>query len=155
MSTDTRPSSVAESLPYIIHIKNLTDQKLTDVQIFDHDYKDQQKIEYTCLNAGISYGDFLRMLIGENTPKKLIGIIYAQCDKFDQFPFDLFIQKCDEYGKLIWDDVIFRIRHDQNQRTITVVHKEFFLYNQTKLKLEFLLPNNSITFRFFPPSIIL
>jgi len=50
------------TVPYVINLKNTTDEKLYDVNIFDFNFENQNKIKYEFGYKAITYKQFIRTL---------------------------------------------------------------------------------------------
>jgi hypothetical protein len=70
-----------ELRPYQIRIKNLTDEKLYDVDLFNYKHEKQNKIEYSC-GMGVDYDKFLRILASNRLSEERVDLfrINAWCD---------------------------------------------------------------------------
>lgn len=151
-------------LPYQIHLKNLTDEKLYDVDLFNHDHEKQKKVAYSCTN-GVSYDSFLRFLSSLNEPQEEIRVIrfVAVCDyhkfKSKQLRTCIHTIHQEPNGKSIsiptelsihlsayqfQSDIIEVILSDKN--TIK-------LFNQVQLRLSYLMPETEMYITIFPSKI--
>jgi len=55
-------SSIQDGRPLVLIIKNTTDEKLYDVNLFNHDYDKQDKIDYSCGIVNVEYAEILRLI---------------------------------------------------------------------------------------------
>ena len=68
-------------LQYQIRIKNLTDEKLYDVDLFNYEHEKQNKIAYSC-GMGVDYNSFLRSIASNSLSKEQVTLLKFQvfCD---------------------------------------------------------------------------
>ena len=144
------------SHPYIITLKNTTDEKFYDVDVINYEHEKQDKIKYECNITGVTYNDFLRTLIGEYTPKiKIVRtLIVAHCDykKFEgkQLNSIVGIRTQDSCGNAFDHPASFIIDPYQNQIDRVVSDYNYYLWSQLRLKMRFLMPETEVTFRLYP-----
>jgi len=151
--------SIRLSNPYIIHIKNLTDEKIYDVKLFDYEYEKQNKLKYSCPISSVEYAQILRTLIGENEPRIEIGTIraIAFCDyakfKIKQINCEFNIINKDINGSESWIPDRFIIDTYQQQEAISVKSGlKIKFYNKLQIQLAFLMPETEMTIYLFPKS---
>jgi len=144
------------SLPILINIKNLTDEKLYDVKLFDYEFEKQEKIAYSCPITTVEYSDILRGLSSENKSEKVIKMIYATafCDykKFQnkQITCEFFEQYTSIYGRKISKPHRFLIDPFQQQDAISLIDDlEIKFCNELQIQLAYLMPETEMTFRFY------
>ena len=145
-------SKVQLSLPYLIHIKNLTDEKLYDVKLFDYEFEKQDKIKYSCPISTVEYSQILRTLTGENEPRKVIGTIRAMafCDykKFQskQINCEFYVINKDINGYEAHNPDRFMIDPYQQQEGISQKSGlEIKFYNKLQIQLAYLMPETEMT----------
>ena len=143
--------------PYIIHIKNLTDEKLYDVKLFDYGFSKQEKIKYSCPISSVDYDDILNTLIGENEPREVIGTIRAMvfCDykKFQskQINCHFYVIEKNINGCEIRTPYDFTIDPYQSQEEIVVVTDlKINFYNKLQIQFVYLMPETEMTIYLYP-----
>lgn len=150
-------NEVQLSLPYIIHIKNLTDEKIYDVKLFDYEFEKQDKIKYSSPISSVDYGQILRTLTGENEPRKVIGTIkaIAFCDykKFQskQINCKFSVIYSEINGCVITNPYVFII--DPYQHIDGISQKsglEINFYNKLQIELAYLMPETEMTIHLYP-----
>tara|TARA_R110000868_G_scaffold323015_3_gene583949 strand:+ start:35 stop:727 length:693 start_codon:yes stop_codon:yes gene_type:complete len=150
--------------PYCLHIKNLTDEKLYDVDLFNYDHEKQNKVAYSCTN-GVLYDRFLGFLSSLNEPKEEIRLIRftADCDyhKFKRKQ----LQSCvhtiysEPNGSMVYTptNLIVYFSAYQHQSDIIDVplsgKSQIKLFNQLQLRLSYLMPETEMYITIFPSKI--
>ena len=157
--------SISETLlPYSFHIKNLTDEKLYDVDLFNYDHEKQQKIAYSYIN-GVPYDRFLGFLSSLNNVQEVIRVIRvsAFCDypKFKRKqliaclhtiynnPNGISTSTPNEIGNYLSP-------YQQQSDIIEVPLTEngrIKLFNQLQLRLDYLMPESEVFISLFPVKI--
>ena len=138
--------------PFCIDIKNNTDEKLFNVEVFNHEYKSQSKIGYSIPFDGVEYYDLLAML---NTKDKMQSGINIQLIKIIALgESKKFVNKQLSTHILFAgsaDDTIL-IKKDLYAILDYIVDIEypFLLMKQTKMKLAFLMPELEVKLYLFP-----
>ena len=157
LAIEQEEKKVQPSLPYIIHIKNLTDEKFYDVKLFDYEFEKQDKIKYSCPISTVEYSQILRTLADENEPRKVIGAIRAMafCDykKFQskQINCGFSVINKDINGSEVSSPDYFIIDPYQQQDGIS--HKsglEIKFYNKLQIQLAYLMPETEMTIYLYP-----
>jgi hypothetical protein len=150
--------------PYTICVKNLTDEKLYDVDLFNYEFEKQKKIEYSCIQ-GVSYQYFLRILSSWNKASEEIKTIRfsASCDykKFQQKQ----LQTClriistnpNGFSASVPKNLFVYFNAYQQQGNIIDVQltgkESIKLFNQLQLRLDYLMPETEILIHIFPAKI--
>lgn len=138
--------------PLCFRITNTTDEKLYNVNVLNYEYEKQTKMEYMSIISGVTYGDILRHLIGQNEKKENIGKIkvVAKCDylKFQnkQLESSLLLGEKDILGNSIQRPHDLVISPEQQQDDRAVVECIFPFYSQTTIKMPYLMPETQVTF---------
>jgi len=151
-------------LPYQIRIKNLTDEKLYDVDLFNYEHEKQKKIEYSCIH-GVSYEYFLRLLASYSEPIELIKMMRfsAFCDysKFQNKQLRTFIRTiytkldgCSEYITTAISNYMNPYQQQSNIIEVLLVDEQRIKFsNQLQLRLDYLMPETEIVITIFPSKI--
>jgi hypothetical protein len=150
--------------PYTIRIKNLTDEKLYDVDLFNYEHEKQKKIEYSCVH-GVSYEYFLRILASYDKPSELIKMMRfsAFCDyaKFQNKQLKTCIRtiitKLDGCSASIPTEIAIYMNAYQMQGSIIDVpisdNQRIKFSNQLQLRLDYLMPETEMVIHLFPVKI--
>ena len=154
MSKDST-SSKPKGIPYIIHIKNLTDEKLYNVKLLDHDYKDQNKISYELGAGNVTYHEFLMALAYQPIMIRETYII-AHCD-YEKFQKRQLSSSFMIYERTIQGDEIATpqaivLDPWQVQDDRVVVNKEYKLSMMDSIEFEYLMPETDIRLFLYPES---
>jgi hypothetical protein len=162
INNQKQPSQILA--PYTIHIKNLTDEKLYDVDLFNYEHEKQKKIKYSCTH-GVSYEYFLRLLASYNKPSESIRMMrfYAFCDyhKFQQKQLRSCIRSItttlDGRSASIPNNIAIYMNAYQQQGNIIEVpltdKQQIKLSNELQLRLDYLMPESEMTINLFPVKI--
>jgi hypothetical protein len=150
--------------PYTIRVKNLTDEKLYDVDLFNYEHEKQKKIEYSCIH-GVSYEYFLRILASYNKPIELIKMMRfsAFCDysKFQNKQLRTCIRtiytKLDGCSASTPTEIAIYMNAYQQQGNIIDVpitdNQRIKFSNQLQLRLDYLMPETEMIIHLFPVKI--
>lgn len=145
------------SHPYIIRIKNLTDEKIWNVKLFDDDFENQSKLEYQYLISTVSYKKFLKLMSAKDTPDELIGqvLMVAKCDyeKFRDRQLNVAwtVSHSDMVGSVAYHIHQFKIGSKQKQMDRVMDDTVCFsFFNALQISLEYLMPETEIIFRLYP-----
>jgi hypothetical protein len=150
--------------PYTIRVKNLTDEKLYDVDLFNYEHEKQKKIEYSCVH-GVSYEYFLRILASYDKPSELIKMMRfsAFCDyaKFQNKQLRTCIRtiitKLDGCSASIPTEIAIYMNAYQQQGNIIDVpitdNQRIKFSNQLQLRLDYLMPESEMVIHLFPVKI--
>jgi hypothetical protein len=150
--------------PYTIRVKNLTDEKLYDVDLFNYEHEKQKKIEYSCIH-GVSYEYFLRILASYDKPSELIKAMRfsAFCDysKFQNKQLRTCIRtiytKLDGCSSSIPTEIAIYMNAYQQQSNIIDVpltdNQRINFSNQLQLRLDYLMPETEMVIHLFPVKI--
>jgi hypothetical protein len=151
--------------PYTICVKNLTDEKLYDVDLFNYEFEKQKKIEYSCIQ-GVSYQYFLRILSSWNQASEEIKTIRfsASCDykKFQQKQLQTRLRiintNLNGFSASVPKDLFVYFNAYQMQANIIDVQltdkERIKLFNQLQLRLDYLMPETEMIITIFPSKII-
>jgi hypothetical protein len=148
--------------PYIINIKNLTDEKLYDVDILNLKHEKQNKVSYSC-STGVDYDWFLMSIFSQNKPKeevmklRLVSICdYAKFrDKQLRCCLHVINQKSDGCmaSSPIDTGIYFNPYQMQSSIIDIDIHNEMNrikLFNQLQLRLSYLMPETEVVITIFP-----
>jgi hypothetical protein len=158
----------ARLMPYVLHLKNLTDEKLYDVDLINYDYQNQNKIAYDVPNSSKTYTykhflDFIRSL---NTPTERISLIkiFALCDysRFasKQLQSSLLTNYKELNGNYSPDECKLINYYSPYQIQYDVLKvdlhgdKRIILKNSLELKLSYLMPETEVIIYLCPEKII-
>lgn len=148
--------------PYIINIKNLTDEKLYDVDILNIKHEKQNKVSYSC-STGVDYDWFLMSILSQNKPKEEVMRLrlFSICDypkfrdKQSRCCLQVINQKID--GSIssspIHSSVYFSPYQMQSGIIDIDIHNEMNrikLFNQLQLRLSYLMPETEVVITIFP-----
>jgi hypothetical protein len=152
-------------IPYSFMIKNLTDDKFYDVDIFNYDHKNQKNIEYHCLN-GISYDTFLRRLSAITKSEEEIEFvrILVSCDypKFrrKQLISSIFTSYVKKNGSALHTPaptgLFLDVYQQQSDMIDMSLNEQMFkgnkilLSNELQLTLAYLMPEATVTITLYP-----
>jgi hypothetical protein len=150
--------------PYCLHIKNLTDEKLYDVDLFNYDHEKQNKVAYSCTN-GVPYDRFLGFLLALNEPKEEIRLIrfHANCDynKFKSKQLQSCVQTIysEPNGSMVSTPTNLIVYFSAYQHQSDIIDVPFSgesrikLFNQLQLRLSYLMPETEMYITIFPSKI--
>ena len=152
-------------LPYQIHIKNLTDEKLYDVDLFNYEHEKQNKIAYSC-GAGVDYNNFLRFLSALSEAKEQVKLLRVQvwCDypKFRNKQLNCCLHRiitnpngCLESVALQVGNYFMAYQHQSDIIDIPMTDdNKIELFNELQLRLSYLMPETEMIITIFPSTII-
>jgi hypothetical protein len=142
--------------PWCIRIRNLTDEKLYDVKVFDFEHEKQRKIEYSSSTYNISYNELLRRIASYGV--KMFDVVllnhFVICD-YAKFQLK---QLCCGIDSTIKDTNGFEIRHKnyfmidpyQQQTSVCNLETKFPLSVESNLHYEYLMPETEIKLFLYP-----
>lgn len=148
-------------LPYCLHVKNLTDEKLYDVDLFNHDHEKQNKVAYSCTN-GVDYNMFLRFISSLNEAKEEIVMMrfIAVCDyqkfKSKQLRTCLYTIYEEPNGRKVTTPKELSIHLDAYQQQSDIIQvalsgkSAIKIFNQLQLRLSYLMPETEMYITIFP-----
>lgn len=151
-------------LPYCFHLKNLTDEKLYDVDLFNYNHEKQNKIAYSCTN-GVPYERFLRFLSSLNEAREEIILMrfVAVCDygKFRQKQLNCCVHHINEEpnGRSVSTPNNLYINFSAYQQQSDIIdvplngRSTIKLFNQLQLRLSYLMPEAEVFITIFPSKI--
>jgi hypothetical protein len=152
-------------LPYQIHIKNLTDEKLYDVDLFNYEHEKQNKIAYSC-GTGVEYNNFLRFLSALSEAKEQVTLLRFQvwCDypKFRSKQLNCCLHRIitNPNGSMQSDllqvgNYLSAYHHQSDIIDIPMTDdNKIELFNQLQLRLSYLMPETEMIITIFPSIII-
>lgn len=150
--------------PYQIRIKNLTDEKIYDVDLFNYKHEKQNKIQYSC-GMGVDYDRFLRILASNRLSEERIDLfrVNAWCDyaKFRNKQLHSCLHTIYEEpnGNSSSSPTAIGIYFSAYQQQADIVDVrvdslKIQLNNLLQLRLSYLMPETEITITIFPSKII-
>lgn len=151
-------------LPYCLHVKNLTDEKLYDVDLFNYNHEKQKKVAYSCTN-GVDYNMFLRFISSLNEAKEEIVMMrfIAVCDypKFrsKQLRTCLFTIYEEPNGRKVSMPTELSIHFSEYQFQSDIIEvalsgkSAIKIFNQLQLRLAYLMPEAEMHITIFPQKI--
>ena len=150
--------------PYQIRIKNLTDEKLYDVDLFNYKHDKQNKIEYSC-GMGVDYDKFLRILASNTLSEERVDLfrINAWCDypKFRNKQLNSCLHTIYEEPNGISSScptglgIYFSAYQMQSDIIdVRVDSLKIQLNNLLQLRLSYLMPETEMVFTIFPSKIV-
>ena len=151
-------------LPYQIEIKNLTDEKLYDVDLFNYDHDKQNKVSYSCTN-GVPYERFLRFLSSLNEAKEEVKMLRFQvwCDysKFISKQINCCVHTIYEKPNGSVSSVPLHAgnyfsSYQQQAGIIDIPltdNHKIKLFNELQLRLSYLMPETNMIITIFPTKI--
>lgn len=152
--------------PYSIRVKNLTDEKLYDVDLFNYEHEKQKKIEYSSCTHGVTYEYFLRILSSWNQASEEIKTIRfsASCDykKFQQKQLQTCLRIINTnpngFSASVPNQLFVHFSAYQMQGNIIDVQftdkDKIKLFNQLQLRLDYLMPETEMIIHIYPVKII-
>ena len=161
---DVKLNSDLKSAPYQIHVKNLTDEKLCDVDLFNHDHEKQKKVAYSCPN-GVSYDSFLRFLSALSEAKEQVSMLRFQvwCDypKFRSKQLCCCLHEIYQEPNGNMQSVSLQVGNylSANQFQSNIIDVPFSeenrikLFNKLQLRLSYLMPETEMCITIFPSKI--
>ena len=161
-----KDNSKKESLlPYQIRIKNLTDEKLYDVDLFNYEHEKQNKIAYSC-GMGVEYNRFLRFLSVLSEAKEKVTLLRFQvwCDypKFRIKQLNCCLHTIYQEPNGCMQSVPLQVGnyfspHQQQSDIIDIPMTDgdkIELFNELQLRLSYLMPETEMIITIFPSIII-
>jgi hypothetical protein len=153
-----------EIRPYQIRIKNLTDEKLYDVDLFNYKHEKQNKIEYSC-GMGVDYDKFLRILASNTLSEERVDLfrINAWCDypKFRNKQLNSCLHTIYEEPNGNYSSsptglgIYFSVYQQQSDIIdVRVDSLKIQLNNLLQLRLSYLMPETEMVITIFPSKII-
>lgn len=151
-------------MPYSFHIKNLTDEKLYDVDLFNYDHEKQNKVAYSCTN-GVDYNMFLRFLSSLNEPTEGVNLLrlVAVCDyqkfKAKQLRSCISVIYQEPKGRMISTPIQSGIHLSAYQQQSDIIEiplkdsNKIKLFNQLQLRFSYLMPEAEMHISIFPKKI--
>jgi hypothetical protein len=145
------------SNPFVIKIKNNTDEKIYNVKLFNYEHEKQSKLKYEHNGIGdTNYNDLLRHISRINEGQMQIGITYliVSCDypKFKE-------KQLYSQFKMIHTDLnkgisssckdIFNIDPYQNQ-DIGIFKDVYEFSNRLQIEFDFIMPETDIIIQLYP-----
>lgn len=151
--------------PYQVRIKNLTDEKLYDVDLFNYEHEKQNKIAYSC-GMGVEYNRFLRFLSALSEEKEQVKLLRVQvwCDypKFRSKQLNCCLHRIIQNPNGCLESVPLEVGHylsaSQFQSDIIDIpmtdDNKIELFNELQLRLSYLMPETEMIITIFPSTII-
>ena len=151
-------------LPYCLHVKNLADEKLYDVDLFNYNHEKQNKVAYSCTN-GVDYNMFLRFLSSLNEAKEEIVMMrfIAVCDyqkfKSKQLRTCLSTIYEEPNGRKVSMPKELSIHFSAYQQQSDIIQVDLSgkstikIFNQLQLRLAYLMPEAEMHITIFPQKI--
>lgn len=147
------------SIPFCVRIRNLTDEKLYDVKVFDFDHTKQRKIEYSSFLPTVTYDQLLRQLQSYDDKKFDIVLLrhFVLCDyvKFQkkQLSCDINLVIKDSNGCESWQSNHFLIDAYQQQNSVCELETKMPFSVKSNLHYDFLMPETEIKLFLYPEKI--
>ena len=150
--------------PYCFHIKNLTDEKLYDVDLFNYDHEKQNKVAYSCTN-GVPYDSFLRFLSALSEAKEQVSLLRFQvwCDypKFRSKQLNCCLNEIYQEPNGNMQSIPLQVGNylSANQHQSNIIDVPFSeenrikLFNKLQLRLSYLMPETEMYITIFPSKI--
>ena len=147
--------------PYQVCIKNLTDEKLYDVDLFNYEHEKQNKIAYSC-GMGVEYNRFLRFLSALSEAKEQVKLLRVQvwCDypKFRSKQLNCCLHRIIQNPNGCLESVPLEVGHylsaSQFQSDIIDIpmtdDNKIELFNELQLRLSYLMPETEMIITIFP-----
>lgn len=139
--------------PLIVSVKNTTDDKFYDVNIFNPDYDKQDKIKYESCISTVSFGEIIEQIrCGAFRIEKTMIIAICDYHKFKskQLHSSIIIRQTEASGRETTEPKDVCLDPYQNQDDRAIVDFEFDLTVQTKLTTRYLMPETEVVYRFYP-----
>jgi hypothetical protein len=151
--------------PYAIRVKNLTDEKIYDVDLFNYEHEKQNKIEYSC-GMGVEYKSFLRFLSALSEAKEQVKLLRIQvwCDypKFRSKQLNCCLHRIitTPNGRMQSDPLQVGNYFSSYQQQSDIIDipmtddNKIELFNQLQLRLSYLMPETEMIITIYPSTII-
>lgn len=148
-----------ESIPYVIEIKNLTDEKIYNVKAIDREYyktdKSEEKVRYSLLTHNCTYEQLYFKII--NRPFKVVATrIHAFCD-FKEYlikqlycPAKLIVPDKDKNFETHSEDMVICADPYQNIIDVIISHQEYTMQLNSNIIFDYLMPEASILLYLYP-----
>lgn len=152
-------------IPYQVRIKNLTDEKLYDVDLFNYEHEKQNKIAYSC-GMGVEYNRFLRFLSALSEAKEQVVLLRFQvwCDypKFRSKQLNCCLHKIITNPNGNMQSVPLQVGnylspYQQQSDIIDILmtdDNKIELFNELQLRLSYLMPETEMIITIYPSTII-
>ena len=141
--------------PISIKLTNLTDEKLFNVKVFNLDFEKQDKIEYSNIIKNLTYKELLYQLPDSENAFKIGRVQCVSEGDYERFKLRQMNAKYyfvtnalnGNSGTTSFDPIISPF---QVQKNICVSDLVFGIHRGAQLQLQYLMPEVSVTFYFFP-----
>ncbi len=150
---EIKVNTASNSQPIIIHVKNLTDEKLYDVKVFDLDFEKQKKIGYSMGVNTISYTQFMHALPAMPMLIRQIQIIASgDYQKFvdRQVSSTIAFINSSVDGTKFTEPKPMIINPLQFQRNTAIMNLDFELSGLSQIELFHLMPEVSVMLILYP-----
>jgi hypothetical protein len=151
-------------LQYKIHIKNLTDEKLYDVDLFNYEHEKQNKIAYSC-GIEVDYNSFLRSIASNCLSEEQVTLLKFQvfCDypKFINKQLNCCLHKIIENPNERMKSESLQVGNyfSAYQQQFDIIDipmtddNKIELFNELQLRLSYLMPETEIIITIFSTKI--
>ncbi len=139
-----------DSVAISVTIRNVTNYTLKNVKIFDKDFLNQRDVIYSTANKNLNYADMLMRKNALSEPVHYIGITHVSGNNSGMHIFrthDISDTSID--GVFVAVPITPLIDPNQNQIGVTVLRYEIPFYVGMDLSIEYLNPDEKITYNFF------
>lgn len=144
------PKFISEGLPFVVTLKNKTNEKLRLVDVINYSFLSEKNIEYSFLGSQSKYEDFLKFL--SSTPEKdnlVVGLTHIQSSTSNQ-PFQTFyVVQNSPTGSFLAQPITPILDPNQQQSGVVIVQNEYSLNRGLDIIITELFPDASVTFRLY------
>lgn len=148
----------SKELVFVIHLKNKTDEKIFNLDLFNYHHKEHSKVEYKSFYPDYDY--LLRQLAGlrKNDDLGITKIRFAANCDYDRFS----VKQVKSEVELIWtslngasystkrDLALFHTAEQVHHNIVDLpFEKPIMLTNQLQVRLEYLMPETELTVTVF------
>ena len=139
-----------DSVAISVTIRNVTNYTLKNVKLFDKDFLNQRDVIYSTANENLNYADVLMRKNALSEPVHHIGITHITGNNSGMQIFRTHtLSDTSIDGVLVAVPITPMIDPNQNQIGVTVLRYEIPFYVGMDLSIEYLNPDEKITYNFF------
>lgn len=140
---------------YSVLVKNTSDDKLYNVDVFNYDYENQKSLFYESRISGVRYSEILRTLQvtdrGKSKVKSTLMIAFCDYHKFKRKQICSGFSYEDKLpsGDMINRDIRLYVNPFQNQDDRAETTDEYDLHGSCRLILPYLMPEAEVILNFY------
>jgi hypothetical protein len=144
-----------QMMPLVVNIKNKTSKRISNVDVFNYDYKENDDIEYSCPHD-VSYGQFLREIASYSKPNFYINNIKQHIESSNkntiteqsESSISYILQNANGIKSVGFYLLSIKQVWNQNKFWGYELEKDLVkipLFVKTNLSINYLMPNTEIT----------